>query len=146
MNNDIDLTEFYPDFIQESREQHEQLVQLLDEFEDNPSQSKNLESFGQIIDRIMGAAQSLELHKIGKICELGKQIGYKSSQVDDENLQLVTCGILQDSLDLLEEGLDKLMDNGNDEFLQIDSFLSRLDWLNEKFKNIDRASVAVGKK
>ena len=59
---------------------------------------------------------------------------------------LVVVAILFDSLDLLRKMIKSLRD-GNDQSmknLNTKAFVTRLNWLSAKFKDIDRASVAIG--
>lgn len=146
--NDPSMKEIIIDFCNEADELFEQLEASLEVLEGNPLASNELEKFGQIIDRIMGAAKSIGATEIAKFCELGKLIGYKSSQVNDVPLIEVVVAILFDSLHMLRKmvqalraGNDKCMDK-----LNTKAFATRLTWLSEKFKAIERASVAIHKK
>lgn len=143
--NDPSMKEIVTDFCIEAEGLFDQLEQSLESLEENPSNTKELEKFGQIIDRIMGAAKSIGASEIALFCELGKVIGYKSSQVKEIPLIEVVVAILFDSLHMLrkmvtalKEGNDKSMAN-----LNTKAFATRLTWLSAKFKDIDRASCAV---
>ena len=118
--NDPSMKEIVIDFCNEAEELFDQLEQALENLEENPSNTKELEKFGQIIDRIMGAAKSIGASEIALFCELGKVIGYKSSQVKDIPLIEVVGAILFDSLHMLRKmvtalklGDDKSMANLN---------------------------------
>ena len=139
---DPEMKEVIDDFCQETTELFEQLEEILEELEDDPSQSEKLETFGQIIDRVMGAAKSIGLTEIGAFCELGKTIGYKSSQVPDAALREVVVAILFDALDILGKQLHSLKNGDIKGMKQLntDAFATRMKWLSSKFKNVQRAS------
>lgn len=145
MMTDPDFQDVVEDFIKESKSIYTQLEDVLDDYEDDPSPSK-LEHFGQVIDRVMGAAQTIEAHKTGKLCELGKIVSYKASQVTDQDLLNIVTSVLYDTVEVLikvlhsieKERIEKV-DNFN-----VDKFSSRLTWLEGKFKDIKRSSVAIG--
>lgn len=146
MLNDPSMKEIIVDFCDEADSLFDELQISLEILEDIPSNTKELEKFGQIIDRIMGAAKSIGATEIATFCELGKIIGYKSSQIKDIPLIEVVVAILFDSLDLLRKMIKSLRD-GNDQVmknLNTRAFVTRLNWLSAKFKDIDRASVAIG--
>ena len=146
MVNDPSMKEIIVDFCDEAESLFDQLQISLEIVEDIPNNTKELEKFGQIIDRIMGAAKSIGATEIATFCELGKIIGYKSSQINDIPLIEVVVAILFDSLDLLRKMIKSLRD-GNDQSmknLNTKAFVTRLNWLSAKFKDIDRASVAIG--
>lgn len=146
MIDDPSMKEIVLDFCDEAESLFDQLQISLEILEDIPANTKELERFGQIIDRIMGAAKSIGATEIATFSELGKTIGYKSSQIKDIALIEVVVAILFDSLDLLRKMIQALRD-GNDsvmESLNTKAFVTRLTWLSAKFKDIDRASVAIG--
>ena len=143
--NDPSMKEIVDDFCEEANSLFDQLEKSLNLLEENPSNSKELENFGQVIDRIMGAAKSIGANEIATFCQLGKVIGYKSSQIIDIPLIEVVIAILFDSLEMLRKmiealkaGNDKCMNN-----LNTKAFVTRLHWLSEKFKNIERSSCSV---
>lgn len=145
MLNDPSMKEIILDFCEEAEVLFDQLEQSLELTEEDPANTKELEKFGQIIDRIMGAAKSIGATEIATFCELGKVIGYKSSQIKDVPLIEVVVAILFDSLHMLrkmilalKEGNDRSMAN-----LNTKAFGTRLNWLSAKFKDIDRASCAI---
>ena len=145
MINDPSMKEIIIDLCDEADALFDNLQIHLEILEDMPTNTAELEKFGQIIDRIMGAAKSIGAHEIATFCELGKIIGYKSSQIKDIPLIEVVVAVLFDSLDLLRKMIKSLRD-GNDDVmknLNTKAFVTRLKWLSEKFKDIDRASVAI---
>jgi len=140
------MKEIVDDFCKEGRKQITQLNEHLFNLEDDLSDKSQLEGFGQVIDRMMGAAKSLEISTMGTFCELGKAIGYKASQVEEESLVSIVVAVLIDTVEILDTLLGKLERGETLEIKEIstDAFISRLQWLNDKFKHIKRASVAIG--
>lgn len=142
--NDPSMKEIVIDFCDESLELLGELEVCLEELEDDPTKTSRLEQFGQVIDRIMGAAKSIGADEIATFCELGKIIGYKSSQIQDPALLEVVVAVLFDSHDLLLRMVDQIKtgkDNGL-KSLNTKAFATRLNWLQDKFKNIERSSVS----
>lgn len=145
--NDPSMKEIIIDFCDEAEQLFDQLQASLEKLEDNPNNTPELEKFGQVIDRIMGAAKSIGASEIATFCELGKVIGYKSSQITDVPLIEVVVAVLFDSLDLLRKMILALK-SGNDKVmgqLNTKAFVTRLKWLSDKFKAIERSSVAIDK-
>ena len=146
--NDPDMREIVLSFCEEANQLFDELEEILDELEDNPKNTAQLEKFGQVIDRVMGAAASIGATEIATFCELGKTIGYKSSQIDDLPLLNVVIAILFDSIDLLRKMIQKIKTNNAGQLTELntEAFVKRLRWLSDKFKNIDRASCSFEKK
>ncbi|MDD4975339.1 MAG: hypothetical protein PHY93_13350 [Bacteriovorax sp.] len=143
--NDPSMKEIVDDFCEEANSLFDLLETSLNLIEENPSSTKELEKFGQIIDRIMGAAKSIGATEIAIFCELGKVIGYKSSQIKEIPLIEVVVAILFDSLEMLRKMTESLR-AGNDKSmnkLNTKAFATRLTWLSEKFKDIERSSCAI---
>ncbi|EQC50305.1 Hpt domain protein [Bacteriovorax sp. BSW11_IV] len=143
--NDPSMREIVIDFCDESIELFNQLEEGLEILEEDPTRSEELEKFGQLIDRVMGAAKSIGADEIATFCELGKVIGYKSSQSTDTALLEVVIAILFDSVELLRKMVNQIK-TGNEQGLKslnTQAFGTRLSWLSEKFKDIERASCAV---
>ena len=93
----------------------------------------------------MGAAKSIGAKEVAQFCELGKLIGYKSSQISDVPLIEVVIAILFDSVHMLRKMIRALRDGNNScmNKLNTKAFATRLTWLSEKFKDIERSSCAV---
>ncbi len=142
---DPSMKEIVDDFCNEADDLFNTLEISLKLLENDPTNTKELEKFGQIIDRIMGAAKSIGASEIATFCELGKLIGYKSSQVKDLPLIEVVVAVLSDSLDMLRIMNKSLRDGNDTSMTKINSkaFVTRLNWLSAKFKDIDRSSCAV---
>lgn len=145
--NDPDMVELVDGFCDESDALIRELNIILEKFEGDFNR-KHLETFGQVIDRIMGAAQSLGADEIGKFCEMGKMIGYKASQANDPQLLKLASPILLDAVELIQTMVTHLRNKQNQtkENLPLEAFSSRLKWYLEKFKDIERSSVAIKKK
>lgn len=145
MLNDPEMKEVVLSFCEESLDIFSELEELLEEFEDDISKIANLEKFGQLIDRVMGAAKSLEANKVGKYCELGKIISYKASQTMDVKLLQIVTAVLFDTVEILESIINNIKTKQIEtSSVNLDAFSTRLKWLADKFQNIDRASVAIG--
>ncbi len=144
--NDPSMKEIVDDFCLESEKLFSDLDDCISKLEDNPTTTSELEKYGQIIDRIMGAAKSIGASEIATFCELGKVIGYKSSQVKELPLLEVVIAILGDTVDMLRKMIKalKLGDNNCLNKLNTQKFVTRLQWLSDKFKDIERASCTVG--
>jgi len=142
---DPGMKEIIDDFCKESNGYLTELEMTLELLEDKPNSPDDLEKFGQVIDRIMGAAKSIGSQEIATFCELGKVIGYKSSQTSDMALLNVVIAVLFDTVDLLKLMIEKLQTGKTKSLdgLNTDAFASRLKWLSEKFKDIERSSCAV---
>jgi chemotaxis protein histidine kinase CheA len=145
MLTDPEMEEVIIDFCSESGEIYDQIEAMLEEYEDEPSPDK-LEKFGQTIDRVMGAAKSIDAHQSGMYCELGKTISYKASQCDDQQLLDIVVAVLFDTVDILKSMNKNIIIEKEEKVdgVNLEVFASRLQWLAEKFKNITRSSVSVG--
>lgn len=142
--NDPEMREVVEEFCDESIQLFGELEAALEVLEEEPGNSEEMERFGQVIDRVMGSASTLGADEIATFCELGKIIGYKASQIDDEPLLTVVVAVLFDAVDILKKMIDQIR-TGNDKALKginTSAFVSRLKWLSEKFKDIERASVS----
>lgn len=143
MLSDPEMEEIVIGFTEEADALYDQLMEILESYEDDPSQKK-LEEFGQVIDRVMGAAKSIEAHRTGNFCELGKTISYKASQSMDQELLNIVVAVLFDTVEILQKMNMKIIKEKTEELndVNLDRFSTRLRWLSEKFQNIERASVA----
>ncbi len=139
--NDPDMREIVIDFCDECDALTNELEDCLDKFEDE-EEPQNLEQYGQIVDRMMGAAQTLGITDLGQLCKMGKIIGYKSSQCEELELQNVSSGILFDLTDLLKALILELRDPTQKNNINVEAFLGRLKWLGEKLQHIKRSSCS----
>lgn len=143
---DPSMKEIVDEFCNECYNLIPQLEEILENVEDDSSEAKRLEEFGQIIDRMMGAAKSIGAPKISIFCEMGKTIGYKAGQVSETALIEVVVAVLFDSLEILKKMLKSLKEGEGEGLAGIntDAFVTRLKWLADKFSHISRSSVAIG--
>lgn len=144
MLTDPDMIEVVEDFCKESGAIYEEIEEMLEDYEDEPSPDK-LEKFGQTIDRVMGAAKSIDAHQSGLYCELGKTISYKASQCEDKQLLDIVVAVLFDTVEILKSMNKNIIIEKEEKVdgVNVEAFASRLHWLANKFKNITRSSVAI---
>lgn len=144
MLKDPSMAEVVEGFIQESDEIYSKVEEILEDYEDEPSAEK-LEEFGQTIDRVMGAAKSIEATQTGLYCELGKTISYKASQSNDKQLLDIVIAILFDTVEILKSMNKNLLIEKEEKVdgINLEAFATRLHWLADKFKDIQRSSVAI---
>ena len=142
---DPEMKEIVDDFCEESTMFLSELRDLVVFLEENPVDSERMEQFGQIIDRIMGAAKSIGADEIGLFCDLGKNISYKASQVSEKPLLDVVVAVLADTVEMLTLMITELKTGNKASLKNINTkvFGTRLKWLSEKFKHISRASCAT---
>lgn len=145
MLQDPEMEDVVIEFCDESDQLCQELEQILDDYEEDLTQTALLENFGQIIDRIMGAAKSLDAELVGRYCELGKIVSYKASQTTDVQLLEIVSATLFDTIDILNSIFKNIRTNKEEKVdgIGLNAFASRLKWLSEKFNNIQRSSVAV---
>jgi hypothetical protein len=96
--------EFLGFFLEESVEVVSHLKNFVKSFK-KINDKHFFEKFGQQVDRIMGAAYTLSLTSIGDLSRMGKELGYKSTEVNDIEKLLV----IQSLLAQLAKALDKIM-------------------------------------
>lgn len=151
--------EILKEFQIESKNLIEQIMGILETCEGDFGQVKRLEEYGQVVDRVMGGAKSLAMglsgvgsdhfiHKIGDYAALCKAVGYKASQIEDnEQFYDVAVAFLLDATEMLTEMIEKILEpkaaNFKDLFTQ--TFLDRLKWISSQFGAEYRASVDVNK-
>lgn len=96
-------------FLTESFEVIHRLNDFLSNFVKS-SDCQYFEYYGQQIDRIMGAAFTLSLNEVGELAKLGKELGYKSSQISDLPKLLAIQSLLAQlvrSLESILKGIKK---------------------------------------
>jgi len=143
---DPSMKEILDDFVLECDSQVKVIEDILFELEDDLTNNALFEKFGQVIDRMMGAAKSLEISEVAVLCELGKTLGYKSSQIQDEKLRSIVVAVMFDAIDLLRILNQKLKHSDELKISEIstEAFVNRMRWLGDKFANINRSSVVIG--
>ncbi|MFT6631951.1 MAG: chemotaxis protein histidine kinase CheA [Bacteriovoracaceae bacterium] len=145
MLQDPEMAEIIEDFCKESEAIYNDLESMLEDYEDNQD-SKKLEEFGQVIDRVMGAAKSVDADQTGLYCDLGKTISYKASQSMDKALLDIVVAVLFDTVEILQV-MNKTIASDKIEKvsgINLEAFGTRLRWLADKFKDIQRSSVSIG--
>ena len=117
------------DFQTESIELVEQMMQILEICEGDFKQVESLEKYGQIVDRIMGGAQSVAIdftdqkhliHKIGSYSALCKAVSYKASQIkDNPEFYNIAVAFLLDATEILEDMIENIEDESDDQLKEI---------------------------
>jgi hypothetical protein len=151
----LGVDEILVEFLNESKQLTEELIPILEKVEEDPTHYKEFDTFGQIIDRIMGGAAVLALdrpagdpvHMIAKFTELCKVIGYKASQVNNPELATITASFLIDASETLLELYEQIKSGqaGSIGEYLTETFLDRLKWLAKKFDDSLSGSIAVTK-
>ncbi|MEY4617719.1 MAG: hypothetical protein RJB66_2679 [Pseudomonadota bacterium] len=146
-------THYIESFKKESLELIKSLFQIVDHVDDDLSKAKDLETFGQYVDRIMGGVKIIALdlpedhiaHQIAAYTEICKTVAYKASQItDNENLLAVSVAFLADATEVLETMVNNMgaEDKLDMEALFNHAFLDRLRWISGKFGKDVRGSVS----
>ena len=145
MLTDPDMKEIVLEFCEESKGLFQELEEILEVLEDDYTNAGKMEEFGQIIDRIMGAAKTMGANDIATLCELGKTIGYKASQTRNAPLLEIVVAILFDTIDILNKIINNIENGIVADIKDIgpQTFVKRLKWLSDKFKDIERSSVTM---
>jgi len=145
------------DFVNESKRLIQDLVELLEAIEGDFSQVTQLEEFGQKVDRIMGAAQSLALlvppehalHKVADCAALCKAVGYKAAHIKgNPQLYDVCVALLLDATEVLRKGLENI-ENETSEDLKTPfsaTFVDRLRWVSQQLNAPELAVQKNNKK
>lgn len=141
------------DFIKESKSLVAEALEILNEVEGHPEQAQRLADYGNYVDRIMGAARSLALlvpkdhaiHMVSNYAAVCKAVGYKSSQIQNNEAFYSACvGLLLDATETLETLLDGLDSTAEDLKKTIPgTFIDRLQWVSKRFSRDFRSSVAA---
>lgn len=146
--------EIVEDFVNESKSLIEELIDLLESIEGDFSQVQRLADYGNNVDRIMGGAKSLALmvppdhalHMISDYAALCKAVGYKASQIqDNEQFYDICVALLLDATETLEVLLRNIHKEGaliRETIPQ--AFIDRLRWVSNQFSESVTASVGVG--
>jgi chemotaxis protein histidine kinase CheA len=139
------MDELVQEFCLETNTIISELESLLEKLESNPSDFYLLETFGQKVDRIMGAAKSLEYLTIGTLTEFCKTISYKSAQSKNTELIIIVVAFLFEAVDALKEMSQSLSSKGEEQLDPVTSktIFSRLEFISQKLIHIQRSSVAI---
>lgn len=146
--------EIVEDFVNESKTLIEDLIDLLESIEGDFSQVVKLADYGNNVDRIMGGAKSLALmappehaiHMISDYAALCKAVGYKASQItDNEQFFDICVALLLDATETLEVLLARIHEPIMDLKKSISqAFVERLRWASEQFSESYSMSVDTG--
>jgi hypothetical protein len=101
MDNDI-----LKEFISESSELLDKCRVALENF-NTSGDAKYFEEFGLYIDRIMGTAATIDLKELAEISCLGKELGYKGSQVEQIDRLLALSGLMSQIIAYVEKSLKR---------------------------------------
>jgi hypothetical protein len=141
------------DFVSESKKIVDDLIELLEGIDGDFAQVKQLEEYGQRVDRIMGGAKSLALmvppdhalHVVADYAALCKAVGYKASQIDNNPQFYNICvALLLDATETLQDLIERLEEDEKGQELKesfTTTFLERLRWVSNQFGADVRASV-----
>jgi hypothetical protein len=146
--------EIVKEFVSESKNLIHLLVALLESIEGDFSRVKKLADYGNMVDRIMGGAQSLAmlvppdhaLHVISDYASLCKAVSYKASQISgNQQLFDVSVALLLDGTETLEQLLAEI-DQRADYLKQKipGAFIERLRWVSSQFSSDYDSSVGGG--
>lgn len=150
------LDEILKDFQVESKKLIKEMKTVLDKCEGDMTLARSLEDYGMYVDRIMGGAKNIAInvsdpghiiHKIADYSGVCKAVGYKSSQVTDNEPLFDTCvALLMDATDVLEVMFRNLIQKPAVPIDQLinQHLIDRLKWVSQKFGENYRSSVAIG--
>ena len=148
-------TSILKDFQIESKTLIAGLLQILEDCEGDFSQVKSLEKYGQTVDRMMGGARSLDkalespspfIQSVGDYAALCKAVGYKASQIkDNEQFYDICVALLLDATEVLQDLVEHLFEEDQKSLKSFinQAFLERLKWVSDIFGAEYRASVQV---
>ena len=133
--------EIIQDFINETNEILSLTYVSLSRFIEDPN-PVCFENYGQNIDRVMGAALTLGFADLGNLARLGKEIGYKSSQINDINRLLVVHSLLSQLNKEIVKVVRHLQHNRPHDNESVKIFIRKLQRASDELGDI-RASVKI---
>ncbi len=147
--------EIVQDFIQESETLTNECIELLENLESNISEFKQLESFGNRLDRIMGTAQNVQMLYpeiknfllISDYAAICKVVAYKATAIQN-NMPFVSVVIsfLIDATETLQTLIINCESPIQDLKAQFNpAFIDRLKWISNKFIDEYKGSVGLGR-
>ena len=146
--------EIVADFVSESKDLLQEGLDLLENIEGDFSQVEKLADYGNCVDRIMGGAKSLALmappehalHMISDYAALCKAVGYKASQIsENEQFFNICVGLLLDATETLDGLLDRIdTDSKVLKSTLPQAFIERVRWISQQFSEEYRESVDAG--
>jgi len=143
--------EIVKEFLDESKQLVEGLVEILEGIEGDFGKVSQLAEYGNGVDRIMGGAKSLALlappdhalHMISDYAAVCKAVSYKASQIsNNEELYNICVGLLLDAT----ENLIFLLNNIEEKVSVLkqkipQAFIERLNWASNQFDENVSATV-----
>lgn len=154
--SDFANEEILKDFVKETKSLIAQMQETLQDAEEDLTLAQGLESYGQMVDRIMGGARIIALdmkdknhpiHKVADYTGICKAVGYKTSQIkDNAGFYQVCVAFLMDATDILEElmnQIEKGTTNLNMKEIMSQTLIDRLKWVSGKFSSEYRESVEI---
>ena len=148
--------EILKDFVKETKGLIAQMQETLLDAEADITLAQSLESYGQMVDRIMGGARIIAvdmqdknhlIHKLADYTGICKAVGYKTSQIKDNHEFYQICvALLMDATDLLEEMMNEIEKGSPSLSLKeiiSQTLIDRLRWVSEKFSSEYRESVEI---
>jgi chemotaxis protein histidine kinase CheA len=136
--------EILTEFQAEAKKLVEELEEILEEMEGCDSYpSQPMERFAQRIDRIMGAAQTLNqldpdnkgLRLVGALAQICKRMGYQAAQAKEARLLPFFSAFWADTLELVDALVSVVGDAKSTSQIQeryAQALLKRLEWLQSK--------------
>ncbi len=139
------MEEIIAEFTQDCDQIILDLEDTLEYLEDHTHDFKKLEEFGQKVDRIMGAAKSLDFHIMGEISEFCKSICYKAGHAKNETISNIVIAFLFDAVEGLKIITKALKETGNEELPEVNkkTIMGRLHFISDRLKEIRKSSVAI---
>lgn len=148
------MEQLLKEFKLESEELIKELLGILDDVEGRFDQRLELDGYGQKVDRIMGGSKSLamsvdkkdRLEYIGRYAELCKLVGYKASQIENnEHFYNIVIGFLMDATEMLEEMVITLNTPQEKDLKELvsETFLERLRFINQQFDENTRGTLSI---
>lgn len=104
--------EIVDDFVEESKDILTEALTLLERIETQPKLAKELQAYGNCIDRLMGGARTVAmgvskdhaLHMVADYSAICKSLGYKASQINEKDAFFKICvAVLIDGTEILQE-------------------------------------------
>lgn len=146
------------EFQKESKNLLGQMMEILEACALGPGHALRLEEYGNLVDRIMGGAKSLEvglslqnpaLKTVGAYAEVCKAVGYQTSQIENHpDFYDICIQLLLDATEVLEELIDRLSNLQASEANSLinQKILDRLRWVSGKFGEEARSIGGGGRK
>ncbi len=148
------MDEFIVDFKVEAKKLVTDMTDILEGLEGDFSLKEGLNDYGQLVDRILGGAKSLELNSesprnlqdIGNYAEICKLVAYSGSQISkNEGLYNIVVALLLDATEMLGEMI-LATDTGEEKNIKellSTTFLERLKLINQQFDVNTRGSLEI---